>query len=93
MAKRLNLSVSVTLHHAAFLERCVASGRYLSASEVIREGLRLLEDRLDLQEVELERARMLNSAGADSLQPSDVVEGGGPFYGDGDEDRESGDRP
>ena len=32
-------------HFSAFIDRQVKEGRYASASEVIREGLRLLEDR------------------------------------------------
>jgi antitoxin ParD1/3/4 len=40
-------STSVTLsdHFNQFVEEQVASGRYASASEVIREGLRLVEER------------------------------------------------
>lgn len=40
-----NTSISLDDHFANFLAREVASGRYRSASEVIRAGLRLLEDR------------------------------------------------
>lgn len=40
-----NTSVSLDDHHVAFLAQEVASGRYRSGSEVIRAGLRLLEDR------------------------------------------------
>jgi antitoxin ParD1/3/4 len=37
-------SVVLTDHRAKLVERLVASGRYQNASEVLRDGLRLLED-------------------------------------------------
>ncbi|MFD2839628.1 type II toxin-antitoxin system ParD family antitoxin [Populibacterium corticicola] len=39
-----NTSISLDQHFSEFLAREVASGRYRSASEVVRAGLRLLED-------------------------------------------------
>ena len=39
-----NTSISLDEHFTAFLAREVATGRYRSASEVVRAGLRLLED-------------------------------------------------
>lgn len=38
------MNVSLTPELEAFVHRKVESGRYTSASEVVREGLRLLED-------------------------------------------------
>ncbi|MFE5775445.1 type II toxin-antitoxin system ParD family antitoxin [Brachybacterium sp. NPDC056505] len=40
-----NTSISLDDHYTGFLAEQVASGRYRSSSEVIRAGLRLLEDR------------------------------------------------
>jgi antitoxin ParD1/3/4 len=39
------MNVSLTPELAAFVETAVKSGRYGSASEAVREGLRLLEER------------------------------------------------
>ena len=40
-----NTSFSLDEHYSAFIDEEVASGRYRSASEVVRTALRLLEDR------------------------------------------------
>lgn len=40
-----NTSISLDDHFADFLAEQLATGRYRSASEVVRAGLRLLEDR------------------------------------------------
>ena len=44
MPIRTSLNVSLTPELEQFVQSRVASGRYQTASEVIREGLRLLED-------------------------------------------------
>jgi antitoxin ParD1/3/4 len=43
MAIRTSLNVSLTPELDQFVQQRVATGRYQTASEVIREGLRLLE--------------------------------------------------
>lgn len=57
-----NTSISLDPHFTEFLTHEVASGRYRSASEVIRAGLRLLED----QETRLEALRSALIAGEES---------------------------
>ncbi|MEZ2349912.1 type II toxin-antitoxin system ParD family antitoxin [Caballeronia sp. RCC_10] len=44
MPSKYALSISVTEHLSAFIRSEVATGRYSSASEVVRAGLRLLEE-------------------------------------------------
>jgi antitoxin ParD1/3/4 len=38
-------NIVLTTHQASFVEQLVGSGRYQNASEVLREGLRLIEQR------------------------------------------------
>lgn len=40
-----NTSVNLSDHFCAFVDQLVESGRFGSASEVVREGLRLVEER------------------------------------------------
>lgn len=40
-----NTSITLSEHFAAFVDGEIASGRFASASEVVRAGLRLLEER------------------------------------------------
>jgi antitoxin ParD1/3/4 len=60
MAK--NTSISLGDHFAAFIEAKVAEGRYSSASDVVRAGLRLLEE----DEARLEALRAALDAGEES---------------------------
>jgi antitoxin ParD1/3/4 len=60
MAK--NTSVVIGDHFAAFIEGQVAAGRYGSASDVVRAGLRLLEE----QEAKLEALRTALIEGEES---------------------------
>ena len=60
-----NTSISLDDHFSKFLAHEVSSGRYRSASEVVRAGLRLLED----QETRLEALRAALIAGEASGEP------------------------
>jgi len=60
-----NTSISFSSHFSDFIESLVASGRYGSASEVVRDGLRLLEER----EAKLQKLRELIREGDESGPP------------------------
>jgi len=85
MAQRKNISISFTPRQADFLVSCVDSGRYQSASEVVREEIRLLEDRHERRRVELERARALIRDGADRLDRGEAI-GSRTFFREWDEE-------
>ena len=61
----MNVSLSPQLEK--LIEEKVASGMYNSASEVIREGLRLLQEREQLREIRLEELRKQVQIGLDEL--------------------------
>ena len=60
------MNVSLTPELEALVRHKVESGRYLSASEVMREALRLLEERDKLQELRREELRKEIRKGLDS---------------------------
>jgi antitoxin ParD1/3/4 len=53
-------------HFEGFVRQQIDSGRYQSASEVIREGLRLLEEQAAFKQAKLEALRADIQAGIDS---------------------------
>jgi len=55
------------------VQRRVASGRYGSASEVVREALRLLEEREQLRDARLQQLRRDVSVGLRALDRGDSV--------------------
>ena len=60
-----NTSISLDDHFVEFLAREVESGRYRSASEVVRAGLRMLED----QETRMAGLRAALAVGEASGEP------------------------
>ena len=74
MSKRMSISISFTPQQAEFLDSCVASGRYQSTSEVVRDAVRLLEDRMAEREAELDRVRTLIHEGADDIDRGNLID-------------------
>lgn len=66
-------NVSLTAHLAQFLDRNVESGRFSNASEVVREGLRLLEQRQAEDAAKLAALRAAVQLGLDDLAAGRVT--------------------
>ncbi|MEH1851792.1 MAG: type II toxin-antitoxin system ParD family antitoxin [Nostoc sp.] len=60
------MNVSLTLELEKWVQSQVESGMYTSASEVIREGLRLLKEQDTLKEIRLAELRREIQQGIDS---------------------------
>lgn len=56
-------NISLTEHYSELVDTLVASGRYKNASEVVREGLRLLEQRTTEDDRRLELLQQLAAEG------------------------------
>lgn len=61
-------NVVLTDHQAQFVEQLVASGRYQNASEVLREGLRLIEQRHLEQATRLQALREAVAVGVADIE-------------------------
>lgn len=61
-------NVVLTDHQAHFVEQLVTSGRYQNASEVLREGLRLVERRESEDELRLAALRDAAKAGIADIE-------------------------
>jgi antitoxin ParD1/3/4 len=53
-------------HYETFVKQLLASGRYASASEVMRDGLRLLEEREQTRALKLDALRNAINEGLES---------------------------
>jgi antitoxin ParD1/3/4 len=60
------MNVSLTPELEQYIQTKVSTGMYYSASEVVREGLRLLKERDHLQKIRLQELRLDIQAGLDS---------------------------
>lgn len=67
-------NINLTEHLDRFVETGVTSGRYGNASEIVREGLRLLEQREQEDHAKLEWLRKAAAEGFDQIDRGEGVE-------------------
>lgn len=60
-------NVSLTDHYDDLVDSLVASGKYKNASEVVREGLRLLEQRTTEDEQRLQLLKQMSDEGFNQI--------------------------
>ena len=61
-------NVVVTQRQAKMIERLVSSGQYQNASEVLRDGLRLIEERGRQEKAKLKALRAAIQIGIDDME-------------------------
>lgn len=59
-------SYAIGKHFENFIRQQIESGRYSSASEIIRDALRLLEERKELKEIQIRSLRQQLQEGRES---------------------------
>jgi antitoxin ParD1/3/4 len=68
------MNVSLTPELEQLVHEKVKSGRYLSASEVVREGLRLLEERDRLHQIRLSELQQKLTIGVQQADQGELLE-------------------
>lgn len=69
------MNVSVGRQFEDYVQRKVATGEYASASEVVREGLRLLKEKDLLLEARLQALRGEIQKGVDQAEAGEFLDG------------------
>lgn len=59
-------SYAIGEHFEQFIKSQLESGRYSSASEIVRDALRLMEEREQLRKIQIDQLRQQIQAGIDS---------------------------
>ncbi len=67
-------NVVLTEHHEEVIDRLVKSGRYQNASEVLREGLRMIEQREAREAAKLDALRSAASVGFADLEEGRFID-------------------
>jgi antitoxin ParD1/3/4 len=66
-------NINLTAHFDEFVERQVSSGRYSNASEIVREGLRLLEEQEQVRQAKLKGLRKAAKDGFDEIDQGNGI--------------------
>ncbi len=66
-------NVNLTEHFDRFIETGITSGRFSNASEVVREGLRLMEQREREDSVKIEWLRSATKEGFEAIERGDYA--------------------
>jgi putative addiction module CopG family antidote len=66
-------NVALTPQLSSFVDELVTSGEYANASEVLREGLRVLKERRETRALELAEIRQRIALGLNQLDKGDGV--------------------
>lgn len=75
MANRTTVNISLTPELGAFLQSRVSSGRYQTASEVVREALRMLERLEKEREHAFHRLKARLEHGASQAERGELLDG------------------
>lgn len=67
-------NINLTAEQDSFVEQVVKSGEYQSASEAIRDALRVLQQRRREDALKLKALRAQIKAGTDALERGDVID-------------------
>jgi len=67
-------NVNLTQRHSDFIQRVIAEGGDASASEVVREALRLLEQQQEENRLKLQRLREAIRIGIDQMERREFTE-------------------
>jgi antitoxin ParD1/3/4 len=66
-------NINLTGHFDRFIESSVASGRFSNASELVREGLRLIEQHEQENQAKLQRLRSAVNEGIGDIEGGDYT--------------------
>ncbi len=68
------MNINLGAQWEEFISSTVHSGRYMSASEVVRDGLRLLQAQEQVRQIRLEQLRKEIDRGVEQLEQGDCLE-------------------